>query len=309
MSITRVLPVVLLSVAVAAPAAARDCPPGYPPANTAIPKDGGGTRDVCDYDPVANRFTCTQTSGSFAQEMTAVSGYDGASADKVSVWGRDGSTGALFCYTRTHTIADLLEVVRLVGASGTDTISLTDGSDYLQQPDTIYIGSSFVLRAQVDGRQGDDVLTGSDETRSQYQETFWGARGDDTIYGNDGDDTIWGCGPTKLCDSADEDFLYGNEGEDLIHCDQNACEARGGDGDDTIFGSDEADTIFGGANNDEICGESGGDTLRGGGGADKIWGGPGADDIEGGPEVDACISPHSFTTCENPLPASPDCGI
>ncbi len=308
MSIARSLPILLLALTAAVPAfAGRDCPNFYPAANTAIPKDGGGTRYVCEYLPNINRYTCTQTSGSHLQEMVAVSGYDGASNDKISVWGTDGATGAKFCYTRTHTGADPVEVLRLLGASGSDTISLRDGNDHLKQPATVVIGSTLTLRAQVDGDAGDDIINGSEETGSQYSETLRGGPGDDTIYGNDGDDVIYGCGPTATCSSPDEDTLNGNEGEDDIFCDQNACTAKGGDGEDAILGSDEIDTILGGDQNDIICGEGGGDTLKGGGGVDKIWGGLGVDNMTGGPDVDLCISPVG--DCENPLPAGSTCEL
>jgi Ca2+-binding RTX toxin-like protein len=58
---------------------------------------------------------------------------------------------------------------------------------------------------------------------------------------------------------------------------------NGGDGDDTIVGSEGSyDQLYGGAGNDAIYGRGGHDSLYGGLGDDTLYGGAGFDDLWGG---------------------------
>ncbi|MEO0363223.1 MAG: M10 family metallopeptidase C-terminal domain-containing protein, partial [Pseudomonadota bacterium] len=58
--------------------------------------------------------------------------------------------------------------------------------------------------------------------------------------------------------------------------------ARGGSGDDTIYGNELANELEGGGGHDEIFGLGGADTLRGGAGDDTLNGGYGTDQLHGG---------------------------
>jgi Ca2+-binding RTX toxin-like protein len=58
----------------------------------------------------------------------------------------------------------------------------------------------------------------------------------------------------------------------------------GGEGDNTLVGTDAGDVIYAGGGNDAIKGPGGGDTICGGAGNDHILGDPGNDRLEGGGE-------------------------
>jgi Ca2+-binding RTX toxin-like protein len=57
---------------------------------------------------------------------------------------------------------------------------------------------------------------------------------------------------------------------------------NGGDGNDTIIGSDGAEVISGGNGDDSLSGGGGDDTLLGGEGRDRLMGGAGDDELSGG---------------------------
>lgn len=58
--------------------------------------------------------------------------------------------------------------------------------------------------------------------------------------------------------------------------------ARGGNGNDTVLGSESTDNITGGDGVDQLFGEGGNDNIRGDGGNDIIYGGAGHDSMYGG---------------------------
>lgn len=58
--------------------------------------------------------------------------------------------------------------------------------------------------------------------------------------------------------------------------------ARGGNGNDTVLGSESTDNITGGEGVDQLFGEGGNDNIRGDGGNDSIYGGAGHDSMYGG---------------------------
>ncbi|AUH66548.1 calcium-binding protein [Paracoccus zhejiangensis] len=72
--------------------------------------------------------------------------------------------------------------------------------------------------------------------------------------------------------------------------------AGGGNGDDTIIGTDAANVLEGGEGADQLSGHDGIDTLRGGAGADSIDGGGADDVIEGGAGNDSLQGGTGFDT-------------
>jgi Ca2+-binding RTX toxin-like protein len=129
-----------------------------------------------------------------------------------------------------------------------------------------------ITRIQVKGRSGNDEFS-IDETNGKLRPITI------IVYGGLGNDEING--------GSDKIKVFGEDGHDRIV-------ARGyldgGDGNDTIYGSNATDYIFGGNGHDHLDGRSGkdyvfgdggNDYLRGGKGNDYLFGGKGEDTLEG----------------------------
>jgi len=65
--------------------------------------------------------------------------------------------------------------------------------------------------------------------------------------------------------------------------------ARGGPGNDRLFGGAASDKLIGGPDQDFLEGRRGDDWLLGGPGPDKLVGGPGNDQLRGGPDKDKIL--------------------
>ncbi|MBL4864639.1 MAG: cadherin-like domain-containing protein, partial [Rhodobiaceae bacterium] len=76
--------------------------------------------------------------------------------------------------------------------------------------------------------------------------------------------------------------LHGRAGDDTLVDNNLAGEAKGEDGNDTLYGRGGNDTLDGGKGDDTLYGGSGDDTLKGGDGADILVGGGGNDTLTGG---------------------------
>ena len=72
----------------------------------------------------------------------------------------------------------------------------------------------------------------------------------------------------------------------VIYCPGEDPVPAGTNGDDTIYGTDDAETINGGGGDDQLFGCGGGDTINGGNEKDTIDGGDGNDDLNGGNQDD-----------------------
>ena len=152
------------------------------------------------------------------------------------------------------------------------------------------------FRHDIYGYGGDDTITGSD-----YDDFIAGGGGNDLIRGGEGDDAIDG--------GAKDDDIYGEGGNDILFGGVGSSPAsgvgcvlqtayiaggsiyltKGGSGDDTIWGGDDADCINAGSGEDVVYGGEGNDTLVGGNHADYLNGGPGNDYIDGGWHTDTCV--------------------
>ena len=121
-------------------------------------------------------------------------------------------------------------------------------------------------------------------------DSLFGGRGDDTLNGGDGDDALWG-GP-------DNDAYNGGGGDDTIHADLKDTTIDGGDDTDTVSYAKIGDrqsvvrTLEGTAGGatisgvENIVGGQGGDTLTGSDESNVIEGHDGADTINGGVDTD-----------------------
>ncbi len=103
-------------------------------------------------------------------------------------------------------------------------------------------------RKNIDGTDGDDVLTGNDRNNK-----ITGRDGNDELYGLDG-----------------KDDLRGGDGDDLLEGGNGRDKLRGGDGNDTLIGGADRDDVRGGDGDDEII-------WRAGDGDEKADGGDGQD--------------------------------
>jgi hypothetical protein len=120
------------------------------------------------------------------------------------------------------------------------------------------------LSTTLQGRDGEDIIIGSDFTGSSYSETLQGGFHNDRIYGFGGDDDIFG--------NEGNDNLFGGDGDDFI---------QGNAGDDQLIGGEGTDTLWGGDDDDTLQGNTGSDDLRGGAGADLLCDAVEADDLRG----------------------------
>lgn len=84
-----------------------------------------------------------------------------------------------------------------------------------------------------------------------------------------GDDTFV---PNRYSDVQPRVIVDGGDGNDLIYGSENADELKGGAGNDHIDGLDDSDNLYGGEGNDQLFGGDGDDALSGEGGVDSIYG-------------------------------------
>ena len=121
---------------------------------------------------------------------------------------------------------------------------------------------------------------GDDDISLNFDGAIWAGSGNDTlslmdsfrgeVYGEGGDDRMYIIGET-----VDAEIL-GGDGNDLIDATANnhGVVARGGPGDDTIYGSEYNDQLYADGGNDYLLGNGGNDTLYGGW---VVHGGTGSD--------------------------------
>lgn len=107
------------------------------------------------------------------------------------------------------------------------------------------------------------------------------------IEGGDGDDTVsaqvmdtslpmtifGGQGADSVAGSEVGDLLHGNQGDDVVH---------GWEGPDWVYGGQDRDLLFGDDGDDFANGNIGNDTVEGGAGADTVRGGQDNDSVSGG---------------------------
>ena len=81
-------------------------------------------------------------------------------------------------------------------------------------------------------------------------------------------------------------IVLGGQGNDTIFGSNGSNELHGGDGDDTLYGGNGDDSLFGDAGNDYLHGGNGVDALFGGLGNDWLYGDNGKDSLDGGDDED-----------------------
>ena len=129
----------------------------------------------------------------------------------------------------------------------------------------------------MDGRGGDDVLTGAGAN-----DTLYGGDGNDTLDGGDGNDGLYG--------QAGDDGISGGGGDDQIVDTVGNNTISAGAGNDHVVGSG---TVNGDAGDDDLSGY-GTTVLRGGAGHDHLHCGTGAQRLD-----------YNATSEDDPSPQSP----
>ncbi len=175
-------------------------------------------QDVCTFS--AGIWDCRLTTEGTEEAFIAmVNDFDGAGETIYSAWGKQPN-GDLFCCTRTSTTSTPLCEAHLHGHyenDGDDLLTFQWGDDTLgsnsQCDDGIPQTVDFVAKAL--GHGGEDLIVGSYDATSGYQERLRGMDDDDKIRGDDGDDIIEGEGGDDiLCGEGDNDDLDGGPGDD-----------------------------------------------------------------------------------------------
>jgi Ca2+-binding RTX toxin-like protein len=246
----------------------------------------------------------------------------------ITIVGTNGND-ILLGYTNDNVIFGLAGNDQLNGDYGNDTLYGGDGNDFLvggHGDDVLDGGAGVDLLAGIDGIDtasyadaqsgvgvdlvnsswgwGDaagDVFIDIDIFQlSNYDDSFWGADGNDVVYGGLGNDSLYGNGGN--------DTLIGGAGNDVISGGMGADFIDGGDGVDTVAfgGADEGPLVVNlvdptrnagsaagdvfvniekfqlASSNDIFVGSDGNDNVDGGRGDDIISGGAGDDILFGG---------------------------
>ncbi len=206
---------------------------------------------------------------------------DSGNGDDIFVW-NGGSSGN---DTVTNTSGADSVLVRLNGASnvvtiGQSAVPVGGVFSFLQVTEggaTLTIDSS-IAQITVDGGAGDDTITVTDIDRV--------CRGAVIVRGGTGDDLLTGVnakiGPMRLrMEGGDgQDSIIGTQGDDTLAGDAGIDRIKGGLGNDLILGGVGIDSLNGDAGNDTLIGGDGSDTLVGDG-ADTLFGDAGNDSLSG----------------------------
>ncbi|ARO34317.1 serralysin-like metalloprotease domain-containing protein (plasmid) [Rhizobium sp. NXC14] len=243
-------------------------------------------------------------------DATVAQLYGTAGNDRI--YGTDGAD-TVFGQGGNDTINGGAGVDSLMGGDGDDRIeadqydewySGDNGTDTLVFTGDGRLDYSLAQGAfeNVEGGFGDDIVYGTDGANVMKlgagDDFAQGFGGDDIIIGGDGADSLQGMDGNDRIEIDQYDTWYsGDNGIDLLvftgpgsltyALAQGAFEnVEAGDGDDTIWGTEDVNSIKLGAGNDLALGYDGNDTINGGDGNDYIVGGAGNDTLTGGAGAD-----------------------
>jgi Ca2+-binding RTX toxin-like protein len=200
---------------------------------------------------------------------------------------------------------------RLLAGDGTDRVRAGAGDDY------------------IDGGEGNDSLAAGHGDNTVYgqtgHDTATGGNGADRLVAGPGNDSIYGSGGNDtLIGSAGSDTIVGGSGSDTAsyYYERRNVSAtldglpndgvlfefdtigsgienlEGGEGNDTLSGSNSANRLDGGDGNDLLLGQRGSDTLVGSDGSDTMNGGINNDTLIGGDGPDRYIGGKNTDTAD-----------
>lgn len=141
------------------------------------------------------------------------------------------------------------------------------------------------------GGDGDDLVTGS-----AFGDVLHGGFGDDTIDGGDGDDTICLVSGNRETGASPgpRQRARGGQGNDYVFGGLHPDAIDGGPGDDVVQGAIDDDRVSGGTGNDAVYGAIGQDLVLGGEGNDFLHGAEGADILIAGAGDDVLAAVDDF---------------
>lgn len=219
----------------------------------------------------------------------AVTDFEEADNDAMTVFGTDGAGVSFCCY-----VAPVVYTQKFLkgvdNASYSDVIHLTwNGAGVSQR---VNLEEAYVT---VEAKEGPDAIEGSHyelDCVSTECETLEGNAGGDTIHGNPGVEIVYGgvgadvlygeIGEDTIFGGSGNDRIYGGTGDDSLFGDGDVDRIWGGDGDDSLKGGAGNDILYGELHNDELYGEDDDDVLYGAEAVDVLYGGGGNDVIYGG---------------------------
>ncbi|MGE0152696.1 MAG: beta strand repeat-containing protein [Reyranellaceae bacterium] len=193
----------------------------------------------------------------------------------------------------------------MIGGTGIDTISLTNGNDILlfntgdltiNGVDNPSNSGRFSEIEVVLAGGGNDIVQVNNATNGDVFDplafSLFGGAGADILVAALGDDLLVGHNPVGPAGGGDVDTLYGGGGNDTIFGDAFDETLSAAGAADTLYGGGGDDRIFANAGNDLVFGDSsetpspGHDTLYGGLGNDTVFGGVGRDTLSGDAGID-----------------------
>ena len=260
---------------------------------------GGDGRDTADYSDRRNPIHVSPHDGANDGEPGEA---DDVYGDVESAKG--GSAGdRLFGSEAANTLTGNGGDDLLVAGGGDDRLLAGDGDDVLQGghgadeldggggADTI----DFSERGEpVVVDLGENTDSDGDEVDDDV-ESATGGGGDDRLLGGGGDNALsGGAGNDTLDGGGGSDRLAGGPGADRVDysrrggavavtIDGNADDGENGERDHVV---PDVESVTGGNGNDTLIGSEGSNLIAGGPGDDKLTGGKGADRLEGGPGSD-----------------------
>lgn len=237
-------------------------------------------------------------SASFAND--ALYENDAWSSSIMSYFSQDESSyyaqlGFSYALVATPMVADVVAITDLYGASATTrldntTYGFNSTSDRAIHDATRYASIAYTI---IDSG-GYDTLDYSGFSADQLidlrEETF------SNIGGKTGNVAIGrgtvievargGSGNDIIYGNAAANQLFGNAGDDTIYGGGGGDTAYGGAGRNTLYGQGGPDKLYGGSDIDTLYGGPGDDLLKGLGGDDLLYGGDGNDTLYGGGGAD-----------------------
>jgi Ca2+-binding RTX toxin-like protein len=198
-----------------------------------------------------------------------------AEADKVLVDVENVTGGAGDDAITGSAVANVLD-----GGDGADVLTGAEGADTLTGGlgvDTLNGGGGNDTFAEGDAISGGDTFNGG----AGVDTVDYSARTEDTTI-SIGGGAVSGEATELDTVAADVENAKGGEGVDTITGSDLDNRLEGGLGADVISGGAGKDTILGGDDGDTLNGEAADDTIDGGAGVDTINGGDGADQLDGG---------------------------
>lgn len=264
----------------------QDCTSTDAPAAYAFATCAMNDIHACTYDPASETLVCDMAEFPCDEAQPATRAhafsYDGHT-ERLTVAGQCSVDEQPLPFCCVQDFGDgIVEHVRLYGTRKADEVIgfqiREDDANGNLVKHSLASPTGVTMDAEAYGRQGGDLLWGSETISPNYSEDLYGEEGNDTIRGHAGDDDLWG-GPGI-------NELFGDDGDDSIRGGPQVDTIYGGDGEDRIWAGESGDFVYGGDKSDRIWGQGGGDTIDAGSGDDEVMAGTGNDTVEGGPGRD-----------------------